>query len=80
MALRILSAAVAAFAALSATWFAWGIGIPGEHFGRAGMLVTPSLIVAALIGGWCGFRAAGRWRLLVYAFGLVSLCFWVIVP
>jgi hypothetical protein len=80
MMFRLLSAAIGAFAALSLTWFVWGVGISGEHFGRAGPFVVPSLIVAALAGGWGGFRASGRWRLFVYAAALLSLCCWVIAP
>jgi hypothetical protein len=80
LALRLLRAASGAFTGLSAGWAAWGAGVSGEHFGRADSFVMPSLLVAVLLGGWGGFTAPGRWRLLVYAAGLLSLCFWLIVP
>jgi hypothetical protein len=80
MAHRLLCAALGAFALLSATWFGWGVAVPGDRFGSSGGWVTPTLLAALLLGLWGGYQAPRRWRILVYAAALLSLCLWVLVP
>ena len=78
--IRSSGSLLCAFVLFTLGWILWGYFTPGDFFGNGSALVTPSLAVSAILGLIAGFRAAGRWRILILVVAAASLCFWIFAP
>ena len=80
MGIRLLSSLLCAFLLYTIAWVACGLLTPGDYFANGSGFAEVSLMLAVVIGLIAGFRASPRWRIVIFAGSIASLCFWIFVP
>ena len=78
---RVLFAALGAFAFWTGVEIAWCLATPGDLFANGNPLVYPSYALALGAGAWAGWRSQARWTqgvIAVVAAGAV--CYYLLMP
>jgi hypothetical protein len=78
--IRLLSSLLCAFLLCTIAYVVCGLLTPGDYFANGSVLADVSLILAVAVGLIAGFRASRPWRIVIFAGGIASLCFWIFVP
>ena len=77
--MRLFTAAMSAFCAVTICWIAWALETPGDEFANGSPLAAITLPISALAGAIVGWKAKVM-RVIIVCCNLASLCFWLFVP
>ena len=73
--MRLFTALVSAFCAVTVCWIAWALETPGDEFANGSPLAAITLPMAALAGAIVGWKAKARMRVIIAFCSVASLCF-----